>query len=220
MKLSPQVIRRRKIQWFLVPIVIITIALGWKYPFLGFAVPVVMLTGMIGGLWQGRYVCGNLCPRGSFFDRIIFAISLHRKIPLFVRKMPLRWMLFAAMMAFIIFRISQNVTDWKHWGYTFWLMCVITTGISIILGILLHPRTWCAFCTMGTIQNALGGNKHQLIIDSALCKSCRACEKVCPIQLSIVQDKNKGVLTSRDCLKCPECIGTCPVGALSWPQKP
>ena len=73
---------------------------------------------------------------------------------------------------------------------------------------------------MGTMQNALGGNKQQLLIDAAKCKKCRACEKACPIQLAIVQDKDGGRLTSRDCLKCPECIAACPAKALSWPKKP
>jgi ferredoxin-type protein NapH len=182
-------------------------------------VPAVMLMGFVGGLFNGRYVCGNLCPRGSFFDRVIAPISFRKTIPAFVRQMPLRWTIFAAMFAFMIWRLSQNPGDWRHWGKTFWMMCIITTAIGVVLGILLHPRTWCAFCPMGTLQNALGGHKQQLLIDAAKCKKCHACEKACPIQLAIVQDKDGGRLTSRDCLKCPECIAACPVKALSWPQK-
>ena len=209
--LNPAVARRRTIQWLLVPIVVITLALGWKYPVLGFVVPVVMLMGI---------VCGNLCPRGSFFDRVIAPLSFRKTIPAFVRKMPLRWIILIAMMGFMIWRISQNPGDWRHWGYTFWMMCVITTSIGIVLGIMIHPRMWCAFCPMGTLQNALGGHKQQLMIDADKCKKCRACEKACPIQLAIVQDKDTGLLTSRDCLKCPECIAACPVKALAWPKKP
>ena len=50
--LNPAVARRRTIQWLLVPIVVITLALGWKYPVLGFVVPVVMLMGIVGGLFN------------------------------------------------------------------------------------------------------------------------------------------------------------------------
>ncbi len=63
--------RRHVIQWFLVPVVIISIALGWKFPWLGFSVPIVMLMGAIINIKKGRYGCGNLCPRGNFFDRIM-----------------------------------------------------------------------------------------------------------------------------------------------------
>jgi ferredoxin-type protein NapH len=216
MKASAASIRRARIQWALAPIVIITIALGWKYPILGFSVPIVMLMGITGGLFNGRYVCGNLCPRGSFFDRLIWRISLGKTIPAFMRDMPLRWVILVAMMGFMVFRIWQNPGDWHHWGKTFWVMCVVTTAIGVVLGAVVHPRMWCAFCPMGTMQSAIGGHRNQLGIDVKLCRECHVCEKACPIQLSIVQDKSKGRLQSRDCLKCPECISVCPTKALGW----
>jgi ferredoxin-type protein NapH len=218
MAVNAAVIRRRRLQWALAPVVIITIGLGWKHPVLGFSVPVVMLMGMAGGLINGRYVCGNLCPRGSFFDRLMARISFQKEIPVFMRQMPLRWVIFAAMMGFMVFRVSQNPRDWRHWGQTFWMMCVITTAIGIVLGVLFHSRMWCAFCPMGTMQNAFGGHKGQLTINAASCKECRACEKACPMQLAIVKDKDKGRLQSRDCLKCPECVAICPTKALRWPH--
>ena len=119
-QLNPAVARRRAIQWFLVPVVVVTIALGWKYPVLGFSVPVVMLTGFVGGLFNGRYVCGNLCPRGSFFDRIIAPVSFRKTIPAFVRQMPLRWTILAAMTVFMVWRIRKipviGGTGAKHSG--------------------------------------------------------------------------------------------------------
>ena len=218
-KLESKVVKRRHVvQWCLMPIVLITIGLGWKYPLLGFSVPVVMLAGIVGGFIKGRYVCGNLCPRGSFLDRVISLVSRKKPIPDFFRNMSLRWLVFAAMMGFMVFRISKNPTDINHWGRVFWLMCVITTSIGVILGIFVHPRTWCSFCPMGTIQNVFGGGKYQLQIDPKLCRECKLCEKVCPINLSIVKDKDNGRLSDRDCLKCSECIAVCSYGSLSWPK--
>lgn len=219
MSIDRAVARRRKIQWCLAWVVIVTIGLGWKYSILGFSVPVVMLTGMVGGFFNGRYVCGNLCPRGSFFDRFIRPISFARPIPAFLRATPLRWVILVLMMGFMVWRIAQNPGDWRHWGKTFWLMCVITTAVGLVLGILIHPRTWCAFCPIGTLQNVLGGHKHRLLIDAAKCKQCRICEKACPFALSIVADKDKGRLTTPDCLKCSECLAVCPAKALSWAKK-
>jgi len=216
----PKIIfRRRILQWVLAPIVLITIAFGWKYPLLGFSVPVVMLAGMIIGIFNGRYLCGNLCPRGGLFDRMIAPIGRKKSIPRFLMKMPLRWPVFAALMGFMVFRISHNPSDIMHWGYVFWMICVITTSIGVVLGIFLHQRAWCAFCPMGTMQNALGGGKRQLNIDSEKCIECELCEKACPINLDIIKHKSSGYLLNRDCLKCSECIVVCPKTALAWPPK-
>jgi len=57
-------------RWLLALFMVTVILFGWKFPLLGFAVPVAMLTGMTGGFFRGRYVCGNICPRGSFYDTL------------------------------------------------------------------------------------------------------------------------------------------------------
>ncbi len=70
-KLSKDIRKRRVVQWTILPVVIVVIGLGWRWTWLGFAVPIVMAMGMVGGVFRGRYVCGNLCPRGAFYDRIV-----------------------------------------------------------------------------------------------------------------------------------------------------
>lgn len=210
--------RRREIQWALLWIVVITISLGWWFPWLGFSVPIVMLTGVVIGLFRGRYVCGNLCPRGSFYDRLMSRLSRKREIPAWLRSMPFRWTLFALLMGFMAFRILQNPLDLMHWGRVFWTMCVVTTAIGIPLAIIYHPRTWCAFCPIGTTQNALGGGRRRLRIDAASCRACGLCERACPMGLTIVEHRDVGILPHRDCAKCSECVAACPVGALTWPE--
>ncbi len=218
MKLNSKVKKRRRLQWILLPIVIITLVLGWKWPLIGFTVPVVMLTGMIGGFINGRYVCGNLCPRGSFLDRVMSVPSPGKHIPKSFRNMTFRWLIFSAMMGFMVFRVSSNPGSIDHWGKVFWMMCVITTGIGITLALFIHPRSWCSFCPIGTMQRACGGGKNQLLIDEEKCKECRLCEKACPFDLKIVEHKSLGHLPNKDCLKCGECIGVCKSEALSWPD--
>ena len=208
--------RRKNIQFVLWPIVVIVIAFGWQYPLLGFSVPVVMLMGIVGCILQGRYVCGHLCPRGGFFDRVIAPLSRKKPIPAFFRNRRLRWAVFILLMAFMLYRISLNPTDIYHWGRVFWLMCVITTAVGIALGIVIHPRAWCSFCPMGTLQSALDRGNKQLRIDSSLCIECRACEKACPMNLAIIKFKADRRLADTDCLKCPECSAVCTRKALQF----
>lgn len=211
--------RRKMIQWGLLSIILTTLAFGWRFPWLGFSVPIVMFMGIVGSLFNGRYVCGNLCPRGSFYDRLMAPISRKRSIPGWLRSNALRWTLFAAMMGFMVIRILQNPLDPMHWGRVFWVMCVVTTLIGIPLALLIHPRTWCSLCPIGTAQSAIGGRRNQLRIDGDLCRSCALCERACPMDLSIVKHKDSGIVSEPDCLRCLECVAVCPVQALAFPNR-
>jgi len=207
---QPQVARRKKIQFSLWVIVVAVIVGGLWWPLLGFVVPIVMLTGIIGGFYKGRYVCGWLCPRGAFLERILKAVSPERTIPMWLRRAGFRWAVFAALMGFMVFQISQNPGDVYHWGRVFVRICIITTGIGVVLAIAVHPRTWCSFCPMGTMQSAVGGSRAPLMMADG-CVECRTCERACPMNLEIVgQRKDDGRVNAPDCLKCGECVVACP----------
>lgn len=208
---------RRMRQWLLAPVMLVTIGFGWKYTWLGFAVPVAMAAGIFGGLFRGRYVCGNLCPRGSFFDRVLTPLGFQGEIPPLLRSRPLRWMIFVGMMSLMTWQLARNPGDPAHWGFVFWGMCTVTTLVGIALAVALHPRTWCALCPIGTLSSAIGGSKYPLVIDSS-CRECGRCEQSCTLNLPIVRHKAAGASSERDCLKCSVCIETCPRGALSWPD--
>jgi len=208
--------RRRKVQLALWPLVVLTIGLGWKYPLIGFIVPVVMLTGIVGSFVNGRYVCGHLCPRGGFFDRIVKPISPARPIPAWLRSAWFRWPVLVVLMGFMAYQVSRNPGDTNHWGIVFWRICVGTTAVGVLLALVLHQRTWCAFCPMGTMQEAIGGRRSALHLDPG-CRGCRTCERACPMNLKIVSESREpGRLAVPDCLKCSECQLACPKQALHF----
>jgi len=240
-----QVARRKRIQFAIWAIVVVVIVGGMWWPLLGFVVPIVMLTGIIGGFFKGRYVCGWLCPRGAFLERIVGAISplkarlqgrarrrrgqapirpepVPMAIPMWLRRPAFRWAVFAALMGFMAFQTSQDPGDVYHWGRVFVRICIITTAIGVVLAIAVHPRTWCSFCPMGTMQSAVGGSRAPLMMADG-CVECRACERACPMNLKIVGQRNptplppspstergRAVVNAPDCLKCGECVVVCP----------
>ncbi|UCF09515.1 MAG: 4Fe-4S binding protein [Candidatus Bipolaricaulota bacterium] len=214
-----RVAQRRAVQWLLLGIVVVTIGVGWRIPWFGFSVPLVMLVGIIGSFFRGRFVCGNLCPRGAFYDRLVAKVSRSRPVPRWLRSLAFRWGLVVVLMGFMIYRIALNPADPLHWGRVFWLMCVVTTAIGLPLGVLIHPRSWCSFCPIGTIQRAVGGRKNPLRIEAERCRACALCEQHCPMGLTIVEHRHRGTLPHADCLRCSECVAACPAGALRWPAE-
>ncbi len=208
--------KRHLIQWLLMPFSLIVIFFGWKYPLLGFLVPFVIAMGILGAFFNGRYVCGNLCPRGAFYDRLLAKISPKKPIPKFLKNMKFRLFVVVMFISLFVFRILKDPTNWKHWGHVFWFMCTVTTLIGILLGVFIHHRAWCSFCPSGTLENIIGGHKNPLQINHTTCADCRKCEKHCSMNLAIIDDKSKHFLGDRDCIKCGECIAVCPKKTLSF----
>lgn len=205
-------------RWILALLMLATVALGWYWPVFGFLVPASMAAGIAGAFLRGRYVCGNLCPRGSFFDTLFRLAGGTRRTPAILSNLYFRWGVMAVLMSFMAYQIAQDPGDPMHWGSVFWQVCVLTTAVGVVLGRIYRARTWCAFCPVGTMANAIGGEKDPLAIAVA-CKGCGSCENACPMDLSIPLHREAGVLPHRDCLKCSSCANACPVNALSFTGK-
>lgn len=203
-------------RWFLAAFMVAVILFAWRYPLLGFAVPLAMVTGMAGGLLRGRYVCGNICPRGSFYDTLFSYVGGSRPFPALFQSPIFRWGVMLLLMGFMTWRLAQNPDDWRHWGTVFWGMCLITTAVGIPLGMAYRSRSWCSFCPVGTMAATVGGNRYRLEIAHD-CRQCGACEKQCPMGFSIAEHRDAGALPHRDCIKCSSCVEACPQDALGWP---
>ena len=137
--------------WFL-PVIV---AGGLFYPLSGYLVVAMMVALLTISIFKGRYWCWNLCPRGAFLDIILSKISFKKPIPSIFTKQWFRWLIFALFMGFIIFRIIHAGGSWIAIGTVFVAMCLITTIISIILGIATKHRGWCMICPMGTLQDKI-----------------------------------------------------------------
>jgi ferredoxin-type protein NapH len=200
-----------KITPYLGLIVVIISLGGIFYPKLGYFLLIVFATLIIIAPFRGRWFCGNLCPRGSFVDFWLGPLSRKLPIPPILRSMWIRVPIFIFLMGFMVFRIVQTQGVVDKVGMVFVTICLLTTAVAILFGIIIAPRAWCSFCPMGSMQRAVGGNRYQLKVDKERCIDCGKCQKVCPMQLPVNE-----ILNEPDCIKCARCVEVCPKSALSF----
>ncbi len=208
--------RRRLKQFFMAPVFVAILILGWFYPLLGYFIPLCMLFGIALSFSRGRKWCDWYCPRGSFYDAYVSVVSPQKEIPPFLRSIYFRITVLAFLMLVMTFQLSRRWPDPYKIGAFFVTLITITTVTGIILALIFHQRTWCLICPLGTLSNLIGRNRRLIQIDSGLCVECKLCVKACPIQIKPYLFKKEGVVPIKDgdCLKCGMCLAVCPKQAL------
>ncbi len=138
---------------WLLPIIVIG---GLFEPRLGYLVLGMMVFFIILSFFKGRFWCWNLCPRGAFLDIVLSKVSREKPVPKFFTKNWFRWVIFVLFISFFVYRIIKSGGSLIGIGIVFVSMCVLTTIISIALGIRTRHRAWCLICPMGTLQEKIG----------------------------------------------------------------
>ncbi len=129
---------------------------GLFYPWLGYLMPPMMVFLIGLSYFKSRFWCGTLCPRGAFLDIVQSRFTLNRPYPRWFNRKDVRWGIFGFFMTVFITRLVSLWGNWLAVGGLFVSMCVVTSILAIAMGVLLKPRTWCAICPMGTLQDQLG----------------------------------------------------------------
>lgn len=139
---------------FLYWILIVFLLTGLVYPWVGLIALICMIAPVAVAFFRGRYWCGNFCPRGSLFDRVVSRFSLKRPIPAWMRTSTFRYTAFLLVMALFSGQMFFAWGDWSAVGGVFLRIILLTTIVGIGLGIRFNQRTWCAsVCPMGTLAN-------------------------------------------------------------------
>ena len=169
--------------------------------------------------FRGRYWCGNLCPRGSFYDNVMIKFTPNKPVPKFLKSTGFRAFMVVFMLSMFGFGIKQNWGNLYGIGMVFYRLIVVTTVVGIILSLFYNQRTWCSFCPMGTLSSWVSRSRKskRVLKVSNSCVSCKLCEKKCPIGL--VPYEYKGDLLSHpDCIQCGKCVSVCPKKAIGYEQ--
>ena len=204
--------------WPLYWILAVYLVVTWFHPVVGWAAIVCMLGPVLVSVRRGRWWCGHVCPRGSFYDRVLARVSPHRPIPGFVRTTGFRVGMVLFIFAMFGVQMHSAWGDWGAMGMVFWRIILLTTAVGVVLALVYAPRTWCSFCPMGTLSAWVAPKKppfpagfRSVLVDDTCNQKCRNCARVCPMQLRpwSARGEEPGYLHP-DCLKCGKCETACP----------
>ncbi len=188
--------------------------------------PVTLLIILVSTVLAGPFFCGWICPFGTLQD-IVSKLTKgikKRKMPKGLQKALAfsRYILMAVttlLTADFVFTILQydarinflSILDGK----------ILTIGAYIILSIYLiigvfFERPFCNYmCPQGAKYGLMGTLRpFRIVRDSQLCVDCGKCNKVCPMNIDIMNHNN---VKSLQCINCMSCVSACPKqGALKF----
>ncbi|MFH1846871.1 MAG: 4Fe-4S binding protein [Candidatus Omnitrophota bacterium] len=145
-------LKMKYITIWILPLIIIG---GFFYPLLGYLVLGMMAFLLTLSFFRGRHWCANICPRGAFLDIAISKISPNENVPKIFHKKWFKWMILILFMSFLVFRLFSAAGNFLAIGAVFISICLISTVIAVILGVVTKHRAWCVICPMGTLQDRL-----------------------------------------------------------------
>lgn len=140
--------------WVLLLIIVIG---GLFYPLLGWIMPVLMIILLITAFKRRRYFCSTMCPRGSFLTMFI---RTKRKTPKLFANTGFRLTILIIIFGLFAIRLMQTEMILEQLGLVFVMMCLVSTIVAIILGLIYSSRTWCVLCPMGLVQEGIDKIKH------------------------------------------------------------
>lgn len=199
----------------------------------------VLGTIMLVGILFGRIICGFLCPFGMIQDFLykipVKKLTVPEKTDKMLRK--LKYVVLIVFVVILpIFAVNKygigspyfcklicpagtlegglplvamNESLQKSVGFLFgWKFAVLIT--IIILSIFIY-RPFCKYiCPLGAIYGLM--NRFSVFgmnLDEEKCTICKACEKVCPMNVKITEDIN-----TAECIRCGKCSEICKKDAI------
>ena len=129
------------------------IVVGTLYPVAGLAVPALVLLAAASSLFKKRWFCSRACPRGEFLSRTLGRVSRRKPLPRVLRTPGVRTFLFGFLILCSVGQTLRLRADMAALGGFFWLVCVSTLALSLVMGLVWKPRAWCAVCPVGALQD-------------------------------------------------------------------
>ena len=135
---------------------VFAVAIGGIFiPEMGLVLAALMVAAIVMTLIKPRSFCSKACPRGKALGFIMRGNSKRKALPRFMLSIQFRRLLCGAMMFCVIGSLVRTGGDIRRVGTVFWALCAISLSTGLVLGYFFKPRSWCAICPMGTLQDTI-----------------------------------------------------------------
>ncbi|HUZ18240.1 MAG TPA: 4Fe-4S binding protein [Spirochaetia bacterium] len=190
----------------------------------------LLIATVVVALLFRRSFCGNICPLGTLQE---LAEMARRKLRIRRLELPagfdriaryLKYLVLVAVVALSAYFGELVIRPYDPWvAYQHLasaeLLTALAAGLVVLVvtlvGSFFSDRFFCKYaCPMGAFLGLLGKvGATRIRRDANLCTSCHACDRACPMNLTI---STASTVTSAECIACNQCVNSCPVpGALS-----
>lgn len=189
---------------------------------------VLMIIVTIAAILVGPVFCGWICPFGTFQE---WFSTLGRKI--FKKKfnyfIPYKFDKYLRFLRYLVLIWVVGMTAWSgslifsdydpyYALFQFWTGEVAISGFIVLFLVVLlslfMERPFCKYaCPYGAVLGLFNFVRiFALRRNADTCISCKACDKVCPMNIPV---SNKSKVMNHQCISCFQCTssdGVCPVG--------
>jgi len=129
---------------------------GYFFPLVGLAVPGLIILALATNLGSRRFFCGKLCPNGRLYSAVMQKASRRGALPSWSYSPHVR----RAICGFTLFCAVNLLVRYGGGGIAqaarvFWAIYLASIGFGFVMGYFFKPRSWCAVCPMGTLQDTV-----------------------------------------------------------------
>lgn len=187
---------------------------------------ILMLIAFLLSIAFGPVICGWVCPFGTFQEwiskigRRIFGNKFNHFIPAkldnylrYIRYIVLALIVYmTATTAKLMFQdIDPYYALFNFWSTEVSLAAFIILAVTILLSLVIE-RPWCKYvCPYGAVLGVFNLFRiFKVRRISSSCVNCKACDKACPMNISVSEGK---AVLNHQCISCLQCTSenTCPV---------
>lgn len=201
----------------------------------GVAVGSLIMFGLmlISSLFLGRGFCGWVCPAGGLQEGCTLAVdkkSAGGKLNLIKYFIWVPWILTIISFAILaggfssidfFYQIKGGISVSDKFGYIIYYFFV---GLIVLLALTAGRRAFCHYvCWMAPFMVIGSKIKSVLPIPSLQirpikdkCKSCKSCDRKCPMSLPVSTMVQQDSMENSECILCGQCVDTCTKGAVKF----